>query len=179
MAITLPPCDSYGDVDDDGYVTQADADLIRLYVFGGWAAVRDTVSISESEFVHRADVDGNGYVNMGDVGMVFSYIGGTINTFPVCTVTCDSNPYASMGVDTGCELLLHYGDNDGLISLDALTQSYSDYENGVITEEEFDFVSDAYINGGINVVCPGCWEAPPKKTVTFGSVPAGAEVAID
>ena len=80
-----PPCDSYGDVDDDGYVTQADADLIKLYVFGGWAAVRDTVSISESEFVHRADVDGNGYVNMGDVGAIYGYIGGTIDTFPVCT----------------------------------------------------------------------------------------------
>ena len=79
-----PPCDSYGDVDDDGYVTQSDVDLIRSYIFSGWGAVKDKVSISESEFIHRADVDGNGYINMGDVGSVLGYIGGSIDTFPVC-----------------------------------------------------------------------------------------------
>ena len=71
-------------------------------------------------------------------------------------VTCDSptDNFAS-----GCELLLYYDkDNDGLINLDELNDSYTDYENGVITEEEFDFVSDAYINDGINVICPICWE---------------------
>ena len=71
-------------------------------------------------------------------------------------VTCDSptDNFAS-----GCELLLYYDkDNDGLINLDELNDSYTDYENGVITEEEFDFVSDAYINDGINVICPRCWE---------------------
>ena len=78
------------------------------------------------------------------------------------SVACDNNPFASLGLDTGCKLLLHYdADNDGLINTDELNQSYADYESGIITYEEFDFVSDAYINGSINVICPGCWEAPP------------------
>ena len=76
-------------------------------------------------------------------------------------ITCDSptDNFAS-----GCELLLHYDtDNDGLINSKAkeLNQCYIDYENEVITEEEFDFVSDAYIGsdeGDINVICPGCWK---------------------
>lgn len=91
-------------------------------------------------------------------------------------IACDSpTPH----FPSGCELLLHYdANNDGLINLDELTQSYTDYQNGIITEKEFDLVSDAYINDGINKVCPGCWEAPPKKTVTFTSVPAGANVTV-
>lgn len=107
-------------------------------------------------------------------------------------ITCDTNPYASLGLDTGCKLLLHYDlDNDGKINLDELTQSHSDYETGIITEEEFDFVSDCYLvgkyvdgewvrTGRINHedMCPGCWEAPPKKMVTFESVPAGATVEV-
>ena len=72
------------------------------------------------------------------------------------TVTCN-NPTDNFA--SGCELLLYYDkDNDGLINLDALNDSYTDYENGVITEEEFDFASDAYINDGINVICPKCWK---------------------
>ena len=76
-------------------------------------------------------------------------------------VTCDA-PTAHY--DTGCKLLLHYdADNNGLINLDELTQCYNDYENGIITEAEFDFVSDAYINGGINVVCSSCYIQPPTQ----------------
>ena len=97
-------------------------------------------------------------------------------------ITCDNNPYASLGLDTGCKLLLHYDlDKDGKINLDELTQSHSDYEDGIITEEEFDFVSDAYIGsdeGDINVVCPECWTPLPKKTVTFESVPTGATLEV-
>jgi hypothetical protein len=97
----------------------------------------------------------------------------------VGVITCDYNPFASMDLDTGCKLLLHYdADNDGLINLDELTQSYTDYENGIIAEEEFDFVSDAYINDNINVVCPECYTPPPKKMVTFDSVPAGATLEV-
>lgn len=71
------------------------------------------------------------------------------------TVTCDA---PTSHFSSGCELLLHYDvDKDGLINLSELTQSHSDYESGIITEEEFDFVSDAYINGGINVICPDCF----------------------
>ena len=99
---------------------------------------------------------------------------------PVDVITCDNNPFASLGLDTGCKLLLHYdADNDGVINIDELNQSYSDYESGIITEKEFDFVSDAYIYGGINVICSSCWTPLPTKTVTFQSLPAGANVKVD
>ena len=75
--------------------------------------------------------------------------------YVVLPIACDT---PTSHFSSGCDLLLHYDvDNDGVINLGELNQSYSDYENGIITEEEFDFVSDAYIYDGINVVCPGCF----------------------
>jgi hypothetical protein len=102
----------------------------------------------------------------------------TMVIIPVEVITCDNNPYASLDLDTGCKLLLHYdADKDGLINHDELNQSYSDYMNGIITVEEFDYVSGAYINGGINVVCPGCYTVV-SKTVTFESMPTGATLEV-
>jgi len=98
-------------------------------------------------------------------------------------VTCDA---PTSHFSSGCELVLHYDANkDGNIDIDELNQSYTDYENGIITEEEFDFVSDAYINYGINVICPGCymeiesgicfktgedWEYPSLPGVFIGTI---------
>jgi len=80
-------------------------------------------------------------------------------------ITCDA---PTLHFSSGCELLLHCDtDNDGLINLDELNQGYQDYEDGVIAEAEYDFVSDAYINGGINVVCsPGCFIPTPTPKPT-------------
>lgn len=101
----------------------------------------------------------------------------------VGVITCNNNPHASLGLDTGCKLLLHYdADNNGVINLDEFNHSYSDYQSGIITEEEHSFVSKAYIvyeddvwTGRINVICPGCWKS---KIVTFSSIPENAEVSI-
>ena len=97
-------------------------------------------------------------------------ITGTFNAAAPRAVTCDINNCGS-GYSTGCELLLHYdADNDGMINLNELNQSYSDVETGIITAEEFDFISDAYINGGINVVCTGCYVPPDEVTAEFYEV---------
>lgn len=97
-------------------------------------------------------------------------------------VTCDSNPYDSLGdTETGCKLLLHYdSDNDGKIGYDDWLACNTDHEGGKITDGEFDFVSDCYSTDTeeINGVCPGCWEEPVKKTVTFVSVPDGATIDV-
>ena len=86
----------------------------------------------------------------------------------IMPITCDaSTPHFS----SGCELLLHYDKNyDGLINTAELTQSYTDYENGIITYEEFDFVSDAYINEGINVICPGCFLTCIQNFIVYDKV---------
>ena len=84
------------------------------------------------------------------------------------TITCDG---PTSHFSSGCELVLHYDvDNDGLINLDELNQSYADFENGIITEGEFDFVSDAYIHGGINVVCPGCYISWTQNFVVYDRI---------
>ena len=65
---------------------------------------------------------------------------------------------------SGCKLLLHYDeDKDGIISVKELNKAYDDWVNRTITEEEFDFVSDAYINDDLNVVCPDCFEGAKNK----------------
>lgn len=77
------------------------------------------------------------------------------------SITCDaSTPHYPLG----CKLLLHYDRNkDGRINIDDLTKCYRDcYDEGIITEEEYNFVSDCYIatvDGEINdeKVCPCCF----------------------
>jgi uncharacterized delta-60 repeat protein len=80
-----PPCDSYGDVDDDGYVTIDDYDLVRSYAEGGWDAVKGKTSLtSEEEFKRRADIDGDDEVSFDDSVFIDHYINGTYDTFPLC-----------------------------------------------------------------------------------------------
>jgi hypothetical protein len=80
-----PPCDSYGDVDDDGYVTVDDYDLVHSYVEGGWDAVKSKTDLaSEEEFKRRADIDGDDEVSFSDSVFIDHYINGTYDTFPLC-----------------------------------------------------------------------------------------------
>ena len=80
-----PPCDSYGDVDDDSYVTVDDYDLVHSYVEGGWDAVKGKTSLtSEEEFKRRADIDGDDEVSFFDSVFIDHYINGTYDTFPLC-----------------------------------------------------------------------------------------------
>ena len=77
------PCLRYGDVDNDGYVTQADADLISQYVIEvPWEYIN--TPLTEEEFIKRADVDGIGGVSADDARMVARYVAGLEDTFPVC-----------------------------------------------------------------------------------------------
>lgn len=67
-------CDSYGDVDRDGVVTEADTALITSFISGG----------GDEDQRKRADVDDNGVINTTDSSMVSSFILCNIDTFPVC-----------------------------------------------------------------------------------------------
>lgn len=154
---------------------------------GGWIEIGRIYSSSYARFSINDSVKAGDKI---DFGLKWGGTGGGArgkNFYireVITGITCDN---LTTHFSSGCELLLHYdADNDGLINLNELNQSYDDYASGVITEEEFDFVSDAYIvmegeirTGRINVICPGCWEAPPTKIVSFESVPAGAAVTVD
>ena len=89
-------------------------------------------------------------------------------TMNVCLTCTGSTPHFS----SGCALLLHYdADRDGIINQTEASTALNDYLfNGVLTQEEAQFVTDAY-NAGSSIVsvCPGCTH-PPSVTCT-GSTP--------
>lgn len=88
VAVKLPPCGDYGDVDGDGYVTAADAQLVADYVIGLIELTADQL--------HRADVNGDGQVNGVDALAISQYVEGVIDTFPVCVA-----PVYAASVDIG------------------------------------------------------------------------------
>ncbi len=69
-----PPCDSYGDVNGDGYITDADVNML----FG---LIDKTVS---DEQKRRGDVNGNGRLDFDDTLKLNEYLNGKIDTLPVC-----------------------------------------------------------------------------------------------
>lgn len=71
-----PPCDSFGDVDSDGYVTNEDGKLILQYEVG-----QITFSPEQKK---RADVNGDRTVNSVDASFILQYANGTRDTFPMC-----------------------------------------------------------------------------------------------
>jgi len=70
------PCSSYGDLDDDGYVTDIDGTMAADGLSG-------KIILSESA-KSRADVNYNGGLDIGDVAAINSFVAGSITTFPVC-----------------------------------------------------------------------------------------------
>lgn len=71
-----PPCDSYGDVNDDGYVTQDDTILAGRIVEG----LEDGTSEEEK----RINVNGDDEVTYDDYLAVADYVSGEKETFAVC-----------------------------------------------------------------------------------------------
>ena len=70
------PCPPIGDIDDDGLVTDNDAQLVADYVVG-------SITLTEEQ-LRRADVNGDGMVTGGDAMYISQYVEGLIDTFPVC-----------------------------------------------------------------------------------------------
>ena len=72
-----PPCGHYGDVDDDGFVTVADIDIIRRNILG--------ITIPSERDNIRSNVDLVGNVTTVDIWYIKGYISGITNTFPICS----------------------------------------------------------------------------------------------
>jgi hypothetical protein len=69
------PCPPLGDIDDDGYITEVDYQLVE-------SALRGVRPISE--VAERGDVDGDGIITENDVSLIKQYVDGAIDTFPIC-----------------------------------------------------------------------------------------------
>jgi len=74
------PCGNYGDVDDDGLVTQLDVSMVADMAAG-------TIELISSSQLERADVTGNGEITGTDASKIARYLNGEIDTFPVCEDT--------------------------------------------------------------------------------------------
>jgi len=74
-----PPCNSFGDINDDGYITQNDVDMISNHISG-------LITLTEEQ-KRRADVNGVGNISQTDIDMLENYIITIISTFPVCEDT--------------------------------------------------------------------------------------------
>jgi len=74
----IPPCGNYGDINNDGRVTEEDALMAGKHYTGV-----ETLTPAQ---VARADVDGDPGVTMGDAYMIGKYAAGAEghDTFPVC-----------------------------------------------------------------------------------------------
>jgi len=72
----------------------------------------------------------------------------------------------------GCALLLAYDSlrKDGKIDIGELVIAKQDQLAGKITEEEFDFIKQAYLMGSINSLCPGCYVGMPDLTFSYEGI---------
>jgi len=60
--------DGMGDLNDDGYVSLADADILGKYRYG--YPISDISPLSEDEFLRRADMNGDGKISFVDIYLI-------------------------------------------------------------------------------------------------------------
>lgn len=72
-------CDSYGDINRDGVVTEADTALMSSLILG----------LGDEDQRRRADVDGNGSIDGSDTSAMSSFILCGIDTFPACSTKAE------------------------------------------------------------------------------------------
>lgn len=75
-------CGTFGDINDDGYITQNDGLLVANYV----SYPGNPAYILTDEQKKRADVTGNGKINIGDALAISNYAVGYLNTFKICSL---------------------------------------------------------------------------------------------
>jgi len=102
------------------------------------------------------------------------------------TVTCTG---ATAHYATGCDLLLHYANGDGEITTTEVMAACADYNAGLITLDEANFVTTCWTlpSPNVNNACPGCYcsctpwvnaecTAIGKRRQTRTCTPAGCDI---
>jgi len=142
----IPPCDSYGDVDFDGFVTSNDCTVAQT-LFG------HTVTTEQER---RADVDGNNFINIFDISGICSYASGGQNSFPVCSIDT-TKPTVSITSPLNGTTVPRKS---------AVTIAATASDNVGITKVEF------YVNGSLTctdtTLSYNCsWSVPRKTKATY------------
>ncbi len=71
-----PPCDSYGDTDNDGHITEQD--------YTKAARIIEGLEQGTTEQKRRINVDGNNQLDYHDYMLIGKYLNKEINTLPIC-----------------------------------------------------------------------------------------------
>ncbi len=166
------PCSPLGDVNGDGFVTQADYDLTYEIVGG-------RINPTEAQKL-AADINKNGFINPTDYGAIDAYIQGKLTTFAGCTATAPKPVTADIKAN-GQDALTTEAGNQITLSYTSANASYCTSEtfaagqlptSGSITKTTPSVVSDAVYN----IACYGAEGSSPVKdtvVVTLTAPPPG------
>ena len=86
-----PPCGSYGDINQDNYLTSEDATLISEYIVGN-------ITFSNEQKL-RADVNNDGKIDVFDSMFISQYVTGTRDSLPCCGKTPPCGSYGDITAD--------------------------------------------------------------------------------
>jgi hypothetical protein len=163
-----------GDLDNDGYVTMADADIVKAFYLG--AHISAISPLSAWEFVRRADLNCDANIDTGDITAIKNFIAyGTLPT-----------PVIGSRATTGLGDL----NNDGFVNsvdiklVGLLMEGYTVAEVSPLDDAETLRRADVNADGQINIldilvienfIETGNWPAPvpPPATVYAASVVVG------
>lgn len=169
-----PAINGMGDLDNDGYVTMADADIVKAFSFGNH--ISDISPLSSWEFVRRADLNCDSKIDAGDITAIKSFI--AYGTWPDPIIVGRASPDGLGDLnDDG------YVDGTDIILVGLLMGGYTLAEVSPLSETEA--IRRADINGDgaadildilaiINFINTGAWPQP-EPIVYAASVDVGIE----
>ena len=117
----VSPCGNYGDVDNDGYLTEKDITMIRQDVLA--------VKKMTQEQKVRADVNNDSTVTATDITWIRGYLMGTKVAFPICSVQSPSTQSVTL-----------VPGNDHYFKVESGTLTFGDVSNGGFPSAESRFI---------------------------------------
>lgn len=167
--VKTPPCDSFGDVTLDGYVTKADSGLVLNYVV-------DKQTLTQEQ-LRRADVNNDGSITSTDAMFILQYFEGKIATFEICKAPKPPcNSYGDVDKDsyitkTDSNLVLNYVVGTQTLTLEQKTRADVDGDGDV---DSVDSMFILQYTEGTKDSLPIC----SAKTITIISPNGGEEWVI-
>ena len=164
--------DGMGDLDNDGYVTMADADIVKAFYFG--ARINTISPLPAWEFVRRADLNKDGNIDTGDITAIENFIAN--GTLPEPQVGTRASPDGRGDLNND-----GYVDATDIKLILLLMSGYTPSEVSPLTEAEVwtrgDVNGDGQFNEldrlvMLNFIDTGNWPQPPE-VVYAASVDVG------
>jgi len=159
--------DGYGDVNGDGYITEADiaaaASLIGESIYSNSTQQKIIDGYFTTLEVLRADVDGDGYITAHDVDLITQYVNKAINSFPVGSTF----NHMCFTVQQSVGRYDGYFDCDGYVRLDGY------YGINIVSPDSlspYELVYDGYLMSPVIDIDP-VFSAVPFMGVTYKVIP--------